>query len=49
MLPSYIIGIVLFHNHPLGAILDLIVFGLNEIPTLVGHFVTSPRDREKRD
>ena len=28
---------------------DLIVLGLNDTSTLVGHFVSSPREREKRD
>ena len=27
----------------------LIVLGFNDTPTLVGHFVSSPREREKRD
>ena len=27
----------------------LIVLGFNDTSTLVGHFVSSPRDREKRD
>ena len=27
----------------------LIVLGFNETSTLVGHFVSSPREREKRD
>ena len=27
----------------------LIVLGLNDTSTLVGHFVSSPREREKRD
>ena len=27
----------------------LIVFGFNDTSTLVGHFVSSPREREKRD
>ena len=25
------------------------MFGFNDTPTLVGHFVSSPREREKRD
>ena len=29
--------------------LDLIVLGFNDTSTLVGHFVLSPREREKRD
>ena len=29
--------------------LILIVLGLNDTSTLVGHFVSSPREREKRD
>ena len=28
---------------------ELIVLGFNDTPTLVGHFVSSPREREKRD
>ena len=28
---------------------NLIVLGFNDTSTLVGHFVSSPRDREKRD
>ena len=28
---------------------DLIVLGFNYMSTLVGHFVSSPREREKRD
>ena len=28
---------------------DLIVLGLNDTSTLVGHFVSSPREREKKD
>ena len=28
---------------------SLIVLGFNDTSTLVGHFVSSPRDREKRD
>ena len=27
----------------------LIVLGFNDTSTLVGHFVSSPREREKRD
>ena len=27
----------------------LIVLGFNDMSTLVGHFVSSPREREKRD
>ena len=30
-------------------ILDLIVLGFNDTSTLEGHFVSSPREREKRD
>ena len=29
--------------------MSLIVLGFNETSTLVGHFVSSPREREKRD
>ena len=29
--------------------ISLIVLGFNDTSTLVGHFVSSPRDREKRD
>ena len=28
---------------------DFIVLGFNDTSTLVGHFVSSPREREKRD
>ena len=28
---------------------DLIVLGFNDTSTLEGHFVSSPREREKRD
>ena len=28
---------------------DLILVGFNDMSTLVGHFVSSPREREKRD
>ena len=28
---------------------DLIVLGFNDMSTIVGHLVTSPREREKRD
>ena len=28
---------------------DLIVLGFNDRSTLMGHFVSSPREREKRD
>ena len=31
------------------AYIDLIELGLNDTSTLVGHFVSSPREREKRD
>ena len=31
------------------ALLDLIVLGFNDTSTLEGHFVSSPREREKRD
>ena len=29
--------------------IDLIVLGFNDTSTLEGHFVSSPREREKRD
>ena len=29
--------------------LNLIVLGFNDTSTLVGHFVSAPREREKRD
>ena len=29
--------------------IDLIELGFNDTSTLVGHFVLSPREREKRD
>ena len=32
-----------------GEIRKLIVLGFNDTSTLVGHFVSSPREREKRD
>ena len=28
---------------------ELIVLGFNDMPTLVGHFVSSPREREEKD
>ena len=31
------------------ALLIVIVLGFNDTSTLVGHFVSSPREREKRD
>ena len=31
------------------ASLELIVLGFNDMSTLVGHFVSSPREREKSD
>ena len=30
-------------------VIDLIELGFNDTSTLVGHFVSSPREREKRD
>ena len=30
-------------------VIDLTEFGINDTSTLVGHFVSSPREREKRD
>ena len=33
----------------LWVLIRLIVLGFNDMPTLVGHFVSSPREREKRD
>ena len=30
-------------------LIDLIELGFNNMSTLVGHFVSSPREREKRD
>ena len=30
-------------------VIDLIELGFNDTSTLVGHFVSSPRKREKRD
>ena len=30
-------------------VMHLIVLGFNDTSTLVGHFVSSPREREKRD
>ena len=30
-------------------LIDLIELGFNDTSTLVGHFVSSPREREKRD
>ena len=29
--------------------IDLTGFGFNDMSTLVGHFVSSPREKEKRD
>ena len=34
---------------PTSAGVDLIVLGFNDTSTLEGHFVSSPREREKRD
>ena len=34
---------------PKGITLILIVLGFNDTSTLEGHFVSSPREREKRD
>ena len=34
---------------PKSAISGLIVLGFNDTSTLEGHFVSSPREREKRD
>ena len=36
----------MIHVH---AFFFLIVLGFNDTSTLVGHFVSSPREREKRD
>ena len=36
-------------GHTPGVICLLIVLGFNDTSTLVGHFVSSPREREKRD
>ena len=36
-------------GHPRGQFGRLIVLGFNDTSTLVGHFVSSPREREKRD
>ena len=36
-------------NWPRGSREDLIELGFNDTSTLVGHFVSSPREREKRD
>ena len=36
------------NNWALGKI-DLIVLGFNDMSTIVGHSVSSPREREKRD
>ena len=30
-------------------VIDLILFGFNNMSTLVSHFVSCPREREKRD
>ena len=37
-----------FRNFGKGSLKDLIVLGFNDMSTLVGHFVSSPREREKR-
>ena len=45
-------GLKNFKMVPMAAILDidwLIVLGFNDTSTLEGHFVSSPREREKRD
>ena len=41
--------IFIFHNNMLWAVIRLIVLGFNDTSSLVGHFVSSPREREKRD
>ena len=38
-----------FSKPVLSCNLTLIVLGFNDTSTLVGHFVSSPREREKRD
>ena len=45
----YIIFLFLLKNIDCGYSLDLIVLGFNDTSTLEGHFVSSPREREKRD
>ena len=37
------------HKNRLYNYIQLIVLGFNDTSTLVGHFVSSPREREKRD
>ena len=36
-------------NKVVSSLIGLIVLGFNNTSTLVGHFVSSPREREKRD
>ena len=38
-----------FYLRSLQKFIDLIVLGFNDTSTLEGHFVSSPREREKRD
>ena len=40
-------GVVLQEETEKGSITGLIVLGFNDTSTLVGHFVSSPREREK--
>ena len=37
------------HFNSIRSLAKLIVLGFNDTSTLVGHFVSSPREREKRD
>ena len=45
----------LYHSHFINCpgllehVFEFIVLGFNDMPTLVGHFVLSLREREKRD
>ena len=40
---------VLQPSQPNGVMMIVIVLGFNDTSTLVGHFVSSPRERDKRD
>ena len=40
---------LLLSTHNIHFCRDLIVLGFNDTSTLMGHFVSSPREREKRD
>ena len=38
-----------FNKHPSIILIIMFVLGFNDRSTLVGHFMSSPREREKRD